>query len=238
MPTIRYENLDDSTTTVVLKGEQAKHISGSLRMTKGEFVQLTSGQGDLYSARIESSHKKEVRLLIEKKLPSPPAPYPVSINVAVIKPERMEPILDMAVSLNITGMNIFYSQFSQHNAMSDSKRERFSKLIETIATQCGRTHPFDFRLFKTKEEVFNHQLDHTHIVCHESEEKFMLPHILSQSSKPVSLWIGPEGGWSEPESHWFTQHQMQRTSLGPLILRAEWAGVHAISATIALAFSK
>ena len=58
--------------------------------------------------------------------------------------------------------------------------------------------------------------------------------VLPASPEPgaeVSLLLGPEGGWTDPERKLAAEHSWKPITLGPLVLRAETA---AISATAVL----
>ena len=44
-------------------------------------------------------------------------------------------------------------------------------------------------------------------------------------STPTALWIGPEGGWSKEEEHFFYQHEFTFWSFGKRIMRLETAAI-------------
>src|SRR5262249_18632979 len=52
------------------------------------------------------------------------------------------------------------------------------------------------------------------------------------SSSPLTLAIGPEGGWTPEELKLFQQHGWQFASLGPTILRVETATIAALAIAI------
>ena len=43
----------------------------------------------------------------------------------------------------------------------------------------------------------------------------------------MSILLGPEGGWTDPERKLAAEHAWKPVSLGPLILRAETAAIAA-----------
>lgn len=49
-------------------------------------------------------------------------------------------------------------------------------------------------------------------------------HDIDPASKPVNLFIGPEGGWSLQEIAYFEKKDVRKISLGERILRTETTG--------------
>ena len=54
---------------------------------------------------------------------------------------------------------------------------------------------------------------------------------------PVSLAVGPEGGWTADEIKQFAGSGWHSASLGPTILRAETAAIAALAVVMAMAGS-
>lgn len=48
----------------------------------------------------------------------------------------------------------------------------------------------------------------------------------------IELFVGPEGGFTDVEVDWSRRHGVQPVTLGPRILRAETAGLVAVSAIL------
>jgi 16S rRNA (uracil1498-N3)-methyltransferase len=58
--------------------------------------------------------------------------------------------------------------------------------------------------------------------------------INTDPSKTISIFIGPEGGWSEAEKEYFSARRIPTISLGEQTLRAETASVAATSLLLSL----
>ena len=64
-----------------------------------------------------------------------------------------------------------------------------------------------------------------------NKEKINVPEILDK--KEISIFVGPEGGWSEKDLELFEKYNVKLISLGDQVLRAETASV-AISSVLLL----
>ena len=72
------------------------------------------------------------------------------------------------------------------------------------------------------------------IVLAETEGDSSLADVLEPGTQQVALAVGPEGGWTEEELHWFHQSEWTAASLGANILRAETAAI--VATALALDF--
>ena len=70
------------------------------------------------------------------------------------------------------------------------------------------------------------------IVLSEVEESVALKSALSKCSPPLSLALGPEGGWAHEEFELFHNRGWIAASLGSTILRAETAAIAAVAVAL------
>jgi 16S rRNA (uracil1498-N3)-methyltransferase len=70
------------------------------------------------------------------------------------------------------------------------------------------------------------------ILLSENEKAVALADVLAAG--PVTLAIGPEGGWTADEERWFGEQGWQSASLGSTVLRAETAAIAAVAVAMAL----
>ena len=77
----------------------------------------------------------------------------------------------------------------------------------------------------------------THLFCWERGEREKIAEVLQKKiSLPVSIWVGPKGGWTDEEVGLAKKMNFHLVEIAPLILRGELAALHAVST--ALAFIK
>ena len=71
------------------------------------------------------------------------------------------------------------------------------------------------------------------VVLSEAEEAVSLKAALAECNPPLSLALGPEGGWTSAELDWLKAVGWRSASLGQTILRAETAAIAATAVTMA-----
>jgi 16S rRNA (uracil1498-N3)-methyltransferase len=71
------------------------------------------------------------------------------------------------------------------------------------------------------------------IVLSEHEEDISLKAVLVECPAPITLALGPEGGWTTEEAEAFHKAGWKAASLGSTILRAETAAIAAVAVTMA-----
>ncbi|MBI4411564.1 MAG: 16S rRNA (uracil(1498)-N(3))-methyltransferase [Deltaproteobacteria bacterium] len=240
MPTFQVKSSDIAKELFEITGPEAHHLIRVLRVKPGEQLRLADGKGNVYTG-IVAAVGKGVTVKITGPLASPPPPFPLHLYLSLLKSEKMEWIVQKAVELNMEAIHLFGAIHSVRADLSPSKWNRLVKITESAAKQCGRSSPL--LLTQRKEETTllferESQKPTTHLICLESGKRKTLRDFFATSPPPppYALWIGPEGGWSVDETKTADRLGFTPVSLGPLILRAETAAIHAMSSVLALAF--
>ena len=120
-------------------------------------------------------------------------------------------------------------------AKAAKKVERWQKIAESAAKQSKRDIIPVVQPVQTMQEMLKGNDCVTKIIAYECEDRQSLKNALQSAEKkaPITdllLMIGPEGGISEQELGIAREHGAVPVSLGRRILRAETAGLVAISA--------
>jgi len=223
-----------SGTTAVLKGEQAAHAK-VLRLSAGETVTLCDGQGTDYLCTIETMAAKEVTLQINSSVPSRGEPtLQCSIYMGFPKADKFEHVVQKATELGATEIIVFpcSRSISRPDAKSLGKKlERWQKIAESAAEQCGRGRiPSVLALTSFEEAVARAAQAQFSALFYENERTLSMRTALSLPCASAALMTGPEGGLTEQEVARAQEAGMQVCSLGTRILRCETAPLCALSA--------
>ncbi len=216
------EYINDNELTIV--GEDVSHISKVLRMSAGDSIVVCDGNGNDYNAVITSISKTEVVADIKEKYVCDAEPVvDVTLYQALPKQGKMEYIIQKTTEL---GINKIVPVYTKRCVVKPSdKTERWSKVAESAAKQCGRgivpevtaTVSFDEAL--KQMEGFDLAL-----MPYECEEENKLKTVLKSSQyKNVSIFIGPEGGFDTKEVERAIECGIKTVTLGKRILRTETA---------------
>ncbi len=135
----------------------------------------------------------------------------------------MEWVVEKATEL---GVSKIVPIISERSEKKDLNMERIRKIIVEASEQCGRADVPVLGSVMTLEECIM-EVEEEKIVFDITGEHFSSS--LIHNTCPVSIFIGPEGGWTEKELELFKQKGAKIFSLGPLTLRAETASIVALT---------
>lgn len=222
-----------------ITGGDAKHISKVLRMQPGDKVQVVSDDGITALAEVEAIDAERVTVKCLEKLAELHEPrVKITLAQGLAKGEKMEFIIQKAVELGATSVvpvAMEHSVVRLDGAKAEKKVERWQKIAEAAAKQSKRdiipvVHPVQ----SVKEMLASHSCG-TKIIAYECEDRMSLKEALQNAEakggiSDLLLIIGPEGGISPAELEMAREAGAIPVSLGKRILRAETAGLVAMSA--------
>lgn len=232
-----YVDSDLSEEAVVgLSPDQAHFLRSVLRLEPGRWVTLFNGRDGEWSARIDGIGKGWASLAVGERLRQQTASPDVWLYFAPIKRARLDFLVQKATEL---GARRIQPVLTQRTIVERVKGERLQANVTEAAEQCERLDLPDIgdpiRLDKALDE---HPSDRTLVACVEFGDVRPIAEVVSAlpAGAPVTLLVGPEGGFTPEERKLLESHADARfAGLGPRILRAETAGLAALTVWQALA---
>ena len=223
---------------MVIKDVDAKHISKVLRMQPGDKIQIVSDDGVTAIAEIVSLQADNVVVKCMEKLAESHEPsVKITLAQGLAKGEKMDFIIQKAVEMgasSIVPVAMEHSVVRLEGAKAEKKVERWQKIAEAAAKQSKRDIIPQVQPVQTMQQMLaNNDLQHK-IIAYECEDRLGLKTALQRCDnlRELLLIIGPEGGISEFELELARKNGAVPVSLGKRILRAETAGVVALSAIL------
>lgn len=228
---------------IFLNGDDAFHISRSLRMAKGEHITVSNAWNMEYDCVLSDFSADGVwaDILCSKPIESE-LPIRVSLYQALPKGDKLDSIIQKAVECGVNEIIPFVSERCIAKSKHDTetrKTERRGRIAVEAAKQSGRgVIP---KVFETVD--FNRAIDRALeadvcLFCYEGETEESLRDALeskAESIRSLSIVIGSEGGFSPVEAAYASEKGCLSVSLGKRILRTETASSFVL-ACIAYAF--
>ena len=221
---------------VTFTGEPLRQIGYVLRLKPLDRIIVLDNSGWEFEVEIERITKEQAKGKVINKKPGQEEPrVQITLYQALLKSDKFELVLQKGVELGVTAFVPFISERCISRKESASKIERWHKIIQEAAEQSERLilpvlHPlisFDEACQLVKQPA---------LLLWEEEKNISLKETLQnppfKNTTTLSLFIGPEGGFPEHEKKLAQQHGISIASLGKRILRAETAGLAAISAIL------
>ena len=231
--------------SVTLSGEDAKHISFSLRAAVGDEITLCDMESTDYICEITEFSKSSVTLSIKETIPSSTEPpFLASLFQALPKGDKFDTIIQKSVECGVFRIIPFESERCIVHAKSDSeqkKLERRQRIALEAAKQCGRGIVPSVSVTKSfKEAIAEAARADVAIFCYEGESgsSASLKKLISDKKAElgdcpaISIVIGSEGGFSPAEVEYATSAGLSAVGLGKRILRTETASSFVLSCLV------
>ena len=204
---------------------EANHVHNVLRGRKGDPVEVVDGAGKLFAARLRGG--REAALVEELAAPDG-AGVEISLYQAVPKGGRMDLVVEKATEVGATRIVPLLAKRGVVNPR-EGKVGRWRRVAEAAARQSLR-----FSVPEVAEPVrfedATSEVGETGVLLHNAPD---LQPVEALVGVPVSLFVGPEGGWSEGELRLAEEASLAFGELGPYRLRSETAGIIAVARTLA-----
>jgi 16S rRNA (uracil1498-N3)-methyltransferase len=205
--------------TVAL-GKDESHHARVLRVRDGEEVEVFDGLGNNFVARYES--QEAVHLL--RAGANRETPAPIHLAMAVIQLEKFELVLQKATELGAQSITpLLCDRTEVRPERYQGKSERWRKIVFEAAKQSGRSRIPLVNVPSKFDELMDR--DGIRVVFDADCEAANA----WQPEKTATLFIGPEGGWSERELALARANGASFERLGPRRLRAETAAIAAMT---------
>ena len=227
---------------ITILGEDAHHISRSLRMAAGEHITVSDGEQYEYDCVLEAFNEKNVKAKIVNKYSSATElPVRVHLYQALPKGDKLDFIIQKSVECGAFDITPFESQncvVKVKKDAEDKKSERRNKIALEAAKQCGRGIIPKVNTTLSFKEMLNDVSDYDAVLfCYEGQGTEPMGVVLKTlknkgTINDIAVIIGSEGGFSNDEAALTREHGFYSIGLGKRILRAETAAIFALTSIV------
>ena len=231
---IRANQIEDGVVTLL--GDDAHHISRSLRMAVGDEISVLDDTGTEYTCRLFKIRDEVcVADIISSKEGKTELCAEVSLYMGYPKGDKLEIVIQKAVELGASRIIPFESSrcVKRPNPEKAEKQgKRLSKIAEEAAKQCGRSRlPEVLPPISFKAAISEARDAELCLFCYEGDGAVSLKSALSSAKSPksISVMVGCEGGFSKEEAEAAIGVGLTAVNLGPRILRCETAPSYVLS---------
>ncbi len=220
---------------IALSGALARRLARVLRLRRGDKVVFTEGGEREFEVELTDISANAVTGVVTGDRPSPPEPaIEVVLYQSLIRPNRFDIAIEKGTELGVARFVPVVNARSQIEEASQGRAERWRRLVVEAAEQCGRGRlpaidpplPYEEALASAPGVL---------VVPYEAERANRLAdylRALPERPLAVSLFIGPEGGYTDGEIALARGSGAALVTLGRQVLRSETAAV--VAAAIVL----
>ncbi|MDA8611477.1 16S rRNA (uracil(1498)-N(3))-methyltransferase [Candidatus Pacebacteria bacterium] len=207
---------------------QMRHV---LRLRKEDEVILLDGTGREFHGQIKILTKGQAVIsklvMKEKSKNNEINEIKMNLFVSLIKKDKFEWVLQKATELGVSRITPIISDRTEKQKIN---MDRADKIVLEASEQSGRTeYPFIDEPISLKEALSI--CETTPIVLDLEGETIDVTQLRETHSTgsgqagEISVFVGPEGGWSKKDFEQFEKKEYKRVTLGHQVLRAETASV-------------
>jgi 16S rRNA (uracil1498-N3)-methyltransferase len=217
---------------VVFPADLARQLRSVLRLQPGQQVWILDGQGHAFRAVLTFVERGKAGARILERQPATGEPAGTLILCqALSKGERFEWVLQKGTELGVTTFQPIITRRTVRKSPGPSRWPRWRRIIREAAEQSGRGAlpallepiPFDEALRRGTGLRLLPAVSATQPVRQ----------ALTGASWPVTLFVGPEGGFAPEEVILARESGVLPVSLGPRVLRTETAALALVTLTMA-----
>lgn len=218
--------------TVTVTGDDAHHISRSLRMAVGDKLTVCDMQGCEYDCVLTAFLPDAVTATVTgRSHRSVEPPCHITLYQALPKGDKMDTVIQKAVECGVGRIVPFESERCVVRFKPEAephKQQRRQRIADEAAKQCGR----GVQPAVMPTVTFARMLDEASaadlvLFCYEGDGTVPLGALLESAApkagESIAVVIGSEGGFSQSEAAAAAARGFSMAGLGPRILRTETA---------------
>ncbi len=228
-----------------LHPEDAEHALRVLRLGVGHAVVGLDGAGHAWNAVVASITRRDVflgelSLCASEPPPDDPASEALHVSIYVSWPKSgpAEEMLDRLTQLGAARVVPLVAERSAPHAreLSAGRRERLERIAREALKQSGRLWMPEIGAPLAVADVPRHDGERSALLSPRASHSFLAwaTGVRSAGIRRVSLFVGPEGGWTEQEESELTARGAVSCRLARSVLRIETAAEAALSVLAAL----
>ena len=215
------ENISNNKLSI----SESKHCLTALRKRVNQKILLTEGKGTTYSADIESIENGQVIYTNIKSIYTYLRKTKIHIAIAPTKNKaRFEWFLEKATEIGVDIISPLICQYSERDKINET---RAKKILISAMKQSKNpilptlNSPISFN------EMMKSPLTNCYIAHCQNKKKKLFKNLLFnlKNKQDITLFIGPEGDFSEKEVNFAEKIGLVSVTLGEQRLRTETAGI-------------
>jgi 16S rRNA (uracil1498-N3)-methyltransferase len=210
--------------SIALTPEQAHHARKVLRLSDGETVELFDDAGHVADGTLQFNGASDASVEVNEITTPDIQGLSLTIASAIPKGERSDWMIEKLSELGVSAFIPLAAARSVVLPEGRNKLDRWARIATESAKQSRRAGTMSIGTLTTLEAAMQ-QIQGTGWVCSTMPGTTPIRELSRNLPKALTLFIGPEGGWTEEELTAFSHAKIVSVRLTDTVLRVETAGV-------------
>jgi 16S rRNA (uracil1498-N3)-methyltransferase len=204
--------------------DQIKQMKKVLRLSEGDRIILFDNSGYDFDCEIVTMEVKAMKLRVLHKTKGIGFKKECTLYMALLKKDNFELVLQKAVELGASKVVPVVTERCVKNTISDNQYERYRSIVKEATEQSEGSMLPELGELRTYAQALDEvPLDTLNLIFNAREDALHIQDI--DLDRKVTLFIGPEGGFTPQELEEAQGKGLISVSLGRRILRAETAAI-------------
>src|SRR3954467_7643143 len=229
--------LDPGDETVLLPRNEGEHLTRVLRLGVGDTVAVFDGRGHEWIAKIASVLRRDVRVQLVSRADVAAEPQvAITVAQAVLKGDKMDDVIRDAVMLGVAAIQPIVTKRTETTVaalLKGARLDRWRRVALASVKQSRRAVVPDIRVPLTLETLLDEPAAALRMMLVEPSASADVEPVAALQRAPApadaTVFVGPEGGWTEPEGSAASARGVRLITLGPRTLRADAVAIAALS---------
>ncbi len=221
---------------ITITGNDARHLSKVVRLRIGEKLRVSTSEGESFLCETESIDEDRVTVRVLEAVAETELPNKIYLFQAIPKGSRFETVIEKTVELGvfeIIPVAMKHCVVKWDDKKSEAKVRRLQAIAESAAKQSKRSRIPEVKSVMSYREALSYAKSVADVMLFPYENKDGMEATEAALNKvtpgnSVSIFIGPEGGFSD-EEYDLAKESMDVISLGERILRTDTAAIVAVA---------
>jgi len=209
-----------------LSEDETRHASHARRLRSGDVLWLFDGRGNLARATLKNDRGRSLEALVTEHRHAPALQPAIHLACALPKGDRASVLLDMVTQLGVASFTPLLCERSVVDP-GEGTLERLRRICLEACKQSRRVYLPEVHAPAKFADVLAR--GDAKWIAHPSGKPVGS---FSSAPQPLTLLIGPEGGFTPEEIEDATQAGAECVALGNTILRIEAAAVALVAAVM------
>ncbi|MBL8447175.1 MAG: 16S rRNA (uracil(1498)-N(3))-methyltransferase [Zoogloeaceae bacterium] len=208
------------------------HAERVLRLAVGDPVVLFDGEGAQFSATLSALGGVPRALVGQRETPTTESPLALTLVQGLAASDKMDWIIQKAVELGVAAIVPVAAERSVLQLSGERAEKRLAhwrQVAVAACEQCGRNRLPTVAPVRSLGEALEAAGENRLRWVLDPAADISLTAMMPPDG-PLSLFIGPESGWSARELERLQRAGGRGVRLGPRVLRTETAGLAALAA--------
>ncbi|MCC5849677.1 MAG: 16S rRNA (uracil(1498)-N(3))-methyltransferase [Verrucomicrobia bacterium] len=220
--------------SLTLDQAESLHLVKVRRAGPGEEVAVLNGHGQVGVARLVSAGKRDVVLEVERVETLPPPVPEITLAIGGLKQAAWDELLRHAVELGVNRIVRVQSDHAVADVQAGKEEAKLSrwreKMVQALKQSANPWMPELVIADSVGRALERLPAANLQVVGAFSATATIRTEVNQAPPGAITLWVGPEGDFSDSELSRLREAGARLVSLGPRILRAETAALAMVAA--------